>query len=112
MNTTKKNWGRSSKECFAFWKANRRGLTPLQMQEPPGARQRYYGRLSTPSTCFRIRQVLTAFSRFDCWTNILQLVTRDSSFTQCSDLNFLIPPFPLLLSSTGRASQSQTSSPL
>jgi len=33
-------------------------------------------------------------------------------FTQCSDPNFLIPPFPVLVSSTGRAWQWQTSSPL
>jgi hypothetical protein len=43
------------------------------MQKPPGARQRYDGRLSTPSACFRSVQVLTAFSRFDCWTNIFSL---------------------------------------
>jgi hypothetical protein len=29
MNKTNKNWGRCSKECFAFWKTNKRGLTPL-----------------------------------------------------------------------------------
>src|SRR5579863_1286713 len=101
-----------SKEYFAFWKANRRGLTPLQMQKPPGARERYDGRLSTPSACFRILQVLTSFSRFDLLDEYFQLATRDSRFTQCSDPNFLIPPSPVLLSSTGRAWQSQTSSPL
>lgn len=96
MNTTKKNWGRSSKECFSFWKANRRGLTPLQMQKPPGARQLYDGRVSTPSACFRSVQVLPLFRALIAVEHF-KLVTRDSRFTQYSDLNFLIPPFPLLL---------------
>jgi hypothetical protein len=39
----------------------------MLMQKPPGARQRYDRRLSTPSAYFGVVQVLTAFSRFGCW---------------------------------------------
>jgi hypothetical protein len=42
----------------------RRALAAVERKEPPGAMVRYDGRLTTPSACLRILQVLTAF-RFD-----------------------------------------------
>jgi hypothetical protein len=55
----------------------------LNARKPPGAMLRYDGRLTTPSACLRIVQVLTAFSRFGCWRvnwgwKYFQLTTRDS----------------------------------
>jgi hypothetical protein len=43
---------------------------------------------------------------------IFSLQPEIQAFTQYSDPNFLTPPFPVLVSSTGRAWQWQTSSPL
>jgi hypothetical protein len=43
-------------------------LAAVERQEPPGAMLRYHGRLTTPSACPHIVLVLTASSRFGCWT--------------------------------------------
>ena len=89
----------------------------LNAKKPPGAMLRYDGRLSTPSACLRIVQVLTVFRALVAGGsigvgNIVSLQHEIEGFTQCSDPNFLIPPFLVLVSSTGRAWQWQTSSPL
>jgi hypothetical protein len=80
-------------------------MVPLGPKEPPGAILRYDGRLSTPSACSRIVQVLKTFLLLltlhgqSGFCNIFQLQCDfQVAVTQCFDLNSLILPFPVPVS--------------